>query len=486
MVGLYRWSLLTAVLATMGVGCFPDADGEAPDLASAYIYYPVGVALTQPASDYLLVANSNFDLLYNAGSVVPLQLEPIREVLRECRECFDEGGEQCCPEFIVPSEGEAEDSTFEVRDFVLEEHAVRTGSYASTISVTEGLALLPVRSDASVHFIDVDEVPSDELGQRRVLRCAWGERADEPGDFQRCGSRRRVSSGERARDGASIGLPADPYGIIPWTDEENGNEFSVVGHMVGGEISLFRRFEQPNEDDLPGDCTDGDDDDGDGLMNLDDPGCQGASISLVDVDNTFNEGSTGLAADHDGRLLVTSRFNASVTAFRVGESMISPVRDINVDIINPGDNQRGVAISPDGQLAYIASRSPESILVLDIAHDDYGNYVDRFVDVVEIGSGPSIVRIHSDPSYSEGYVIYAVCFEEDRIFVIDPAVNEAFSVITTRRGPHELIFDSELKVGYLVNFLESTVSVLDVDPGSPTYHQILTTLGRPKRPRTND
>jgi YVTN family beta-propeller protein len=483
MLGGLRRLVAVSVIAVLGTGCFPDATGVSPDLRKAYIYYPVGLDLTEPEGDYLVVANSNFDLLYNAGTVVPLELAPVREAIERCREGE---GDQGCAEYLVPFENEVLDETFELVDYVLEEHAVGTGSYASTIVVTEGLAMVPVRADSSMHFIDVEEVPEDEIDRRRVLRCAWGEDADQPGGLQRCSSGRRIRSSTRTRDGATIGLPSEPFGVVPWSDPEDDRDYFVVGHMVGGQISLFERGEGPSEDALPDQCFDGDDDDGDGLMNLDDPGCAGVSVSLVDVEDSFDEGSSGLAVDHDGRFLVTSRFVSHLTSFRVGRGQISPVGAINVDIVNPGDNQRGVAVSPDGTLAYVASRAPNSVLVLDITHDEYGNYADRFLHAIEIGAGPSIIKVYADPDFAEGYLVYVVCFDEDRIFVIDPAINEVTDVITTHRGPYELVFDPETRVGYLVHFLESTISVLDVDPRSPRFHTILTSLGRPKRPRTND
>ncbi len=483
---------LPAVVLLVATGCFPDAEGTPPNLDDAYIYYPVGVALTQPEGRYLLVVNSNFDLLFNSGSVVPLELAPIRQAIEECR-ALDPEVE--CISFLVPFEKDVRDERYQVVDYLLEEHAVRIGSYASSIAVTEGLAVVPVRADATLHFIDVNEVPEGSLGFERVLRCDWGEGADEAGPFQYCGSQRRVGGGLRERTNAAIGLPSDPFRVVPWRDPSDGTEYFLVSHMVGGQVSLFERRHDLLGIDLPRDCANGRSDDNDELDDLNDPGCQGSIVRLVDVEGSFSEGSTGLAVDPDGRFLVTSRFTSLLTAFRVntpeettgeGAAEIVPSKTISVDVASGGQNQRGLAISPDGTRAYIASRDPDSILVLDITHDEWGNYSDRFVDVIEIGEGPSIVRVYEDPRFDEGYLVYAVCFEEDRIFIIDPAINEVIRVITTRRGPYDLTFDAELQVGYLVNFLESTISVIDLNPDSNRFHTILTTLGRPKRPRTND
>ena len=134
----------------------------------------------------------------------------------------------------------------------------------------------------------------------------------------------------------------------------------------------------------------------------------------------------------------------------------------------------------------IGHEAPESVLVLDLSPDEDGHPADEFVAMVEVGASPSIVQVFADPRLPMGYLVYVVCFGEDRIYVIDPSIDEVVDIISTRRGPHALTFDSERGLAYLVNFLESTLSVIDVDPESPTYHSILTTLGRPRRPRTND
>jgi YVTN family beta-propeller protein len=483
-----------ALAVVLGGGCFPDAEGTPPDLEKAYIYYPIGVGLTQPEGRYLLVANSNFDLLYNAGTVVPLELGLVNEVIEECR--TTELG-QGCPEFLVPFEDEAIDDRYRFEDFLLERHAVEIGSFAGSIVVTEGLAAVSVRADASIHFIGVTEVAPSDLSRSRVLRCAWSEEADQPGSLQLCGSDHRARRGTRAREDAAIGLPSDPFSIVSWRaldsnpddDVDDGGEFFVVSHMVGGQISLFERREDLLGVGLSRNCSGGHDDDGDGLIDADDPGCSGSMIRLVDVNSTFPEGSSGLAVDNNNRFMVTSRLDSRLTSFWVsqqGTSEIVPSTSIAVDVAAGGQNQRGLAISPNSDRAYITSRDPESIMVLDITHDDWDNYEDRFTDIIEIGQGASIVRIYADPSFPDGYLVYAVCFDEDRIFVIDPSVNEVVRVITTRRGPYDLVFDPTHKVGYLVNFLESTISVIDVDPESPRFHTILTTLGRPKRPRSND
>lgn len=477
-----RFTLFVSSLVLLNSGCWPDTSGNSPDVGAFYFYYPIGLGITQPEGRYLLAASSNFDLQFNSGSLVPIELEALDEVIEACRE-GREGAN--CSEFVVSRDVDAADSSYQVVDFVLDQHGVLTGSYSSTLAVTDGMALVPVRADASLHFVDVVEVAHDDLDEQRVLRCAYGESADTPSPPQKCGSNRRVTSGRRLRDDGAVGLPSEPFGVVTWWDADSEMEYVVVGHMVGGEVSLFERLESSSSSSSR-ECGDTVDNDGDGLNDLDDPGCGGSSLSLIDIDDSFNEGTTGLAVDDEGRFLATSRFNDSLTAFRINSGEIAPVKSIPVEAADPGDNQRGIAMSPDRDLAYVISRSPEAILVLDLSKDESGAYNDRFLAVVEIGNGPSVVRVYEDSRFAAGYMVYVMCYSEDRIFVVDPSVNSVVDIITTRRGPHDIVFDPDMRVAYLANFLESTVSVLDVDPESPSFHTILTTLGVPRRPRTND
>lgn len=476
-----------AVFATVlaGAGCFPDTSGTTPDVRTEYFYYPIGLGVTQPEGRYLLAASSNFDLLFNAGTLVPIELGPVNEVIAACR---DDDDATACSEFLVTREEDAKEAGYEVVDFVLEDHSVLIGSYAASLSVVEGMALIPVRADASLHFVDVAEVAHEDLDAQRVLRCAWGEGSTLPNGVQECGGDHRVRAGRRIRDDEPIVVPAEPFGVVPWVDVADADDpdddraYAVVGHNVGGEVSLFERL--PTSPSLPRECGDAVDNDGDGAEDTDDPGCQGPAYQLIDVNEDVDEGTTGITVTGEGDFVVTSRFTSNLTQFRVDTGEVTVSETIDVNATADGDNQRGIAVSPSSDRAFVVSRAPESLLVLDLSEGVDPD--DRFIAVVEIGAQPSLVRVYADDNYALGYVVYVMCFADDQIFVVDPSINEVVDVIATRRGPHDLAFDPHTGVAYLANFLESTVSVIDVDPQSSRYHTILTTLGKPRRPRSND
>ena len=66
------------VLALLATGCFAPGDGREPPLDR--IYFPVGVALS-PGYTRMYVANSDFDLQFNAGSLQAYDLERLDALL---------------------------------------------------------------------------------------------------------------------------------------------------------------------------------------------------------------------------------------------------------------------------------------------------------------------------------------------------------------------------------------------------------------------
>ena len=72
-----RASLILSAL--LFAGCFPSGEGVDPP-AERSVYFPVGLAL-DPDARHLFIANSDFDLQYNAGTVESWDLEALRNLL---------------------------------------------------------------------------------------------------------------------------------------------------------------------------------------------------------------------------------------------------------------------------------------------------------------------------------------------------------------------------------------------------------------------
>src|SRR5688572_4378589 len=173
-------------------GCVEPDDGREPPLDQ--IYFPSGLALS-PDNNRLYVANSDWDLQFNAGSIQVYDAELLRAALpRHCAsdaECAG-AGERCdltpsvdatgvqraptfwCVDALAPDpcaglgEQTAADratapglcNSIDNRDPGLLLASVRVGAFATDLVYREnpaggGRLFVPVRSDATLHWMDV-------------------------------------------------------------------------------------------------------------------------------------------------------------------------------------------------------------------------------------------------------------------------------------------------------------------------------------------
>src|SRR6185295_434762 len=72
----FRWLVGAATLCV--VGCYSTGDG--PDPPASALYFPVGLAVS-PGGNVLYVANSDFDLQFNSGTVEAYDLLHLRTYL---------------------------------------------------------------------------------------------------------------------------------------------------------------------------------------------------------------------------------------------------------------------------------------------------------------------------------------------------------------------------------------------------------------------
>src|SRR6185295_10968064 len=78
-------------------GCFPSGEGVDPPTDRS-VYFPIGLALDADAS-HLFIANSDFDLQYNSGTVVSWNLDALRSRLPQTcaadADCTDPAKPRC-------------------------------------------------------------------------------------------------------------------------------------------------------------------------------------------------------------------------------------------------------------------------------------------------------------------------------------------------------------------------------------------------------
>jgi len=488
-----------AVSAFTTAGCQAELDGllgtEKPGLdpPADRFFYPTGLALT-PDGRYLFVSNGNSDLKFNGGTVVVVDMQEAMQRLGNpddypgsCRYAAQD------PQLVECHEEDVGDTP----GVVLSDLTVRTGFYPSFIAVEQisesacGNQLpaaddgvlryrlyTPVRGDPSLTYIDViTGMGTDDASTVSCLDCGAGCETREVRD---CKEGYRLEAPSAARqDYVYEVLPEEPYGLAL---EPTGG-FVVLAHLAGGSLSLV---------DLCGDPVD------DGWRRPD------LVDVLVDVMGQDGDGRSGGfdvvqrdKSDPCGWFYVSNRAAAQIVTLRVSgcDADVTADRGLRIAMgpsliltapfgpLESGADVRGMAMAPDGNRLFALSRTPPSLLVVDTTLED-GLPRNKVLDVVEVCPRPSVLRVRTQ---ADGRTLaYAVCFASGEIYVVDTQDAQVVDRINTGGGPHDLVLMPDTAApglqgyGLVSNFGEHTVGVIDLDPESETYHQMIGRLGWPE------
>jgi DNA-binding beta-propeller fold protein YncE len=408
-------------------GCFGSGGIDPP---GDRFFFPTGIALT-PDGRYLLVANSNFDLKYNSGTVNVVDLAVAEATIAECGgRCADDLGD------LAPRDE---------KEFLVADSTVVIGSQVTDLVLSpDGTrAYATVRGNASLTWFDVNAA----AGAPRVLSC-FDDRTTP-------GVRGCDSAHEVIRTGDTW-LPAEPYTLL--ADED----WVFTGHADSGNVGVFSVAE-------------------------------GREPELVRVLDFFPYGVNGFARQMDGAsgliwYYLVSRNSARVYPFNItmlsrhaGEGpAVSTGPAIQIGSNSPGTDCRSIAFSPDGTRAFVTNREPPSVVVIDTTLRSDGTPAGTNLATLELGRGPSKLVVQPLPDGS--YLVLVVCFDAEEIFVVDPVTMTKVDVFKTGAGPHALVPAPAARRAYLANFGESTVWVLDFDPASPNFRRPILSIGTPEIP----
>jgi hypothetical protein len=242
---------IAAAAAVASVGCFPPDEGVEPDTNA--IYFPTGLILdtVRPAQacpvpgapedqhKWLFVANSDFDLQYNAGTVQVLDLNLIDQVIAAMN-LGAEKPEDRCPEvelFKSKFGGQKNEADQFVAPGLCNPAAtqpfikasVKIGAFATDIRYLkrpEGtgsdMLVVPIRGDRTLHWIDTD--PNDPA---RLLDC--GQTDGSCDDDHRRGNEPIEENTRNAE------LPREPFGVAA----DDRGEAIVTTHQSDGALALF-------------------------------------------------------------------------------------------------------------------------------------------------------------------------------------------------------------------------------------------------------
>jgi len=178
-------------------------------------------------------------------------------------------------------------------------------------------------------------------------------------------------------------------------------------------------------------------------------------------------------------------------SFSDGDTVLSLAHKVYLSVPSgPMENTmtgdiRGLAVTADASRLFAVSRVPPALVEVDVSNKD-GQDIDRVVNALDVCAQPSEVALRS----FDGWLLaYVTCWATGQVFVVDPDAGQLVSVIPVGKGPHDIVFGPDrpwvppaLRYrAYVSDFAENTISVIDLDPASPTWNRVVGRIGLPEK-----
>ncbi|MCA9666505.1 MAG: hypothetical protein KC503_12980 [Myxococcales bacterium] len=480
-------TLLSTLLAAFS-GCASDNPGITP--STARFYFPTGLALDPTPTRHLLyVSNSNADLRYNGGTLMLLDLSKLPTDLDKVSDAVQAGTLDCQPDRIDPSRWECEE-----RPFIRANTTLRIGDFPGEVRTSADGTRVFVAARGRTEVVWADVVPS---GDSARLQCNDSPEPTCSPDADNCavvdcdldhvinysplledtlpsepfGIRYHAlqavhidTDGRRrtCTDGVST-VPCD-CGSTPECDEtltvgccepRPDVDHVYLAHLSGGEVSL--------------------------LLSSD------AGVELVHYQGGFFNSRGGIRGgfaiapsvpgDARSPIFVSSRVDSALASFVVEAERIVRVRRVGLGALSPGDDVRGIAFGPGGNVIYAIDRAPSTLVAVKLRDDD-GQPINEPLWTTEVCAEPSILKLAKDPEDAQTMLAYVVCFADKVIFVIDTETGAVRGRILTGDGPNGFEIDAANKRAFVANFAEQTVGVIDLDPTHASYRRMVLRIGK--------
>ncbi|MEO7094711.1 MAG: hypothetical protein ABI175_15745, partial [Polyangiales bacterium] len=497
-------------------GCFdPGAGQEPPDKG---LYFPVGLAISQSGKT-LFVVNSNFDLRFNAGTLQALDVAQIWSDARLCAPKLNRLSFDAAKGAKVPVEPDRTCSLgTDVTRFI--KTSVRIGAFGADIASTphygptgdpepagspRGRLLIPVRGDATMTIVDYEEtIGGDGSVSARKLICGRNPQANSFGSA--CAGEWKVGA-DASQNSRALALEGEPFSVaVPtyWPDTplapgptsgdalgfetpRNVGGIAAIVHQQTGDVSVFVRTAAFENQTIP-------------QAKL------AFTIGGLPAGGTFITPLDIIEHPFTPRFLVTTRTQANVFVVSFFADKGSPDRSglaiseaILLSTQNPGFDSRGVVVDPpeDGEKrpirVFLTNRTPASLVIGEV--DPVDHHL-RFKDNEPLPIGPSrIVRARVDVELPDGTFvkrtrIFAASFDGRFVTSYDPDLRRTTDIVRTGKGPYTMVVspasgtrgtkEYRPALGFITNFTDSTIQVLDLDPRAGLLDDELDAAGRPE------
>jgi DNA-binding beta-propeller fold protein YncE len=435
----------------------------------------------------LYVSNGNFSTEFDGGTIVALDIVQADADGVACRAALDAGtpapdGCQAVrglPASLCQTNAAGRcDTSQRAVPYIDKEATVEISSFPGDFTPSpDGSRLyFTVRGDQSLSFIDIrpdlsgagaiecEAVPSGENG---APHCAGGHvlLADRQSELPELGT---LVPG--FAEGA-FSVAIDQGRNIPGAGV---NDLLYVSHLDTGFVSLFRTTP-------------------DGRLIF-----QRSQALGIGVNQAAVHPQTGFLyvarrdVNLNGATVVGTRIDMIKTLPDPGDaSKLAMVLD---DVFSPANipagasDYRSLAFGEGGDRLYVGARNPSSVIVFDTSLGSDGLAKNDLIGRVDVDLSPQQLRV---VQLSDGReLVYAVDFENARVHIVDPEFLDsgtARGAIDVGQGPFGAAFATVNGAPrlFVVNFVEDTISAVDLDPASPTFHQELYRIGAP-RPAEED
>ncbi|MBA3819050.1 MAG: hypothetical protein H0X17_09175 [Deltaproteobacteria bacterium] len=439
----------TLLGVAMVAGCTASGDDVRPP--EDRIFFPTGAAIS-PTESHLFVANANSDLTYDSGTLSVFDLARVGEVTsawatrREapagCSQDANFTETLMCPETVLLA------STAQ--------SGVRIGNFATDIAVqdrAEGRLrlIVPTRGDPSIAWVDWD-------GGR--LSCNTSTEGNAL-----CDDAHRLSFLLNDADLPSI--PEEPFAAFA----DSQGDFAMVTHLTTGAVTLI---DSPR--------------DGDAVIT-------DVVGGIFAADPTSGlRGATGIAGRtprQSGDIIyVGSRSEDRIQTFTVGRPVngappfLLSGNYFFLDAVGNNNGQsndtRGMAFSGSGERLYLVNRRPPSLQIIDTSIGPTGVPRNEASGATDICRQASTLAVADS---GDGERVYVSCFQDGQLYIINPrGAGSVDDIVTVGRGPYSVVAAPNKQQLYVTNFLEDTIAVVDIAPGSVTRNRVVLRIGEPRLP----
>ena len=527
--------LLATLALAAGIGaCHVHIDDPGTDPRPATLDYPAGIAM-DPGGRFVYVSNGNADLRYGGGTLMMLDTHRVECAIDAFRGLPPDPSCAAFPtasDIAVTRDEDNLPITGCVADpidpqivdcvekpFALANSTIRVGNFAGTMRIrhsgdpatsTNRTIYLAVRGDPSITYLDVDLAKitatpdaNGSIDRPGVINCV-----DDPSELTKrdgydpatnlttvpplCDKSHLIQTYTCTdRFGCAQGdndIPSEPFNMF--VDEgtrPNGTSWArlLVAHLAVGEISLINLLGTPVVADV--------------------------SPPFYVANQSGRRGVFGIARRDDPVqpiYYLTSNLTAAISTFHVTDDaaggIVVPGAVFSIGAaFSSGADGRELVFEPGGQRAFMTQNAPPSVAVLDTRinqPEGRGLPSNKVVDTIQVCQGPSHLAMrqakYAGPAGTEPLLqtsLYVICFTSNQIMIVDPDRPGVNETILVGRGPNELVFNfsgeetpaaqrmpaPRRRRAYLTNYSESTIAVLDLEPGSSTENRMIARIGLP-------